>query len=310
MGFVNRSLASLASLTNKFWQFDDGKTAPVNAAFDVDPDTGFASRFRPYPELSGWLPGPIEYASIQNGTSAVNRVDGSAVYNPNGSCRAYNITAVGSTSLASGAVQSVRIHGRTVGVRYRRTATGVPPIFDLVIDGVSYRCDDVSNFTAGSSAAQNSDTSYYGEFIVRDLDDRQHDVSLVVPDSRVTGTNYTLVVLDFLAEKASGYPELPRVGTTTTPAAVPTSAGDIGYATGFSANLLFRGVRKVVYLNTTGADITVTVQRDTAAVAAISVPANRSAEFDFGIPVAFDATTKFKHLASATGVNYTVIGTI
>lgn len=302
--FVTQGIRDLLSGVSPRWfKFNDGGRVPASATLPIDPDTGFIDRLRSYPELVSWLPVAGEYASILNTGASINLNDGNAVYNPDGSCRSIGISIIGSSTRAAGATFITRVFGRSVGVRWRRAGSSPPPIFDLVIDGVAYRCYE--------GVSYGSEATYNGEFVVRDLDERNHDVSLVIPDSGVTSTNYFFMLFGFLAE-GIGWQKRLRGATVSAPAAVPftpAAAGAISYQTA-SAVWPMSAVRKIIYYNTTGADITVTIYRDTTAMTAVLVPANKSAELDFGEPVVFDNVAPFKHLASATGVISTTIGRV
>lgn len=104
---------------------------------------------------------------------------------------------------------------------------------------------------------------------------------------------------------------VPRAATVSAPAAVPTGrAAAVSYACAAASYWRMRAVRKILYYNSTGADITVTFSRDTTAMAVIVVPTGKTAELDFGEPIVFDYSTQFKHVASATGAVYTTLGRV
>lgn len=299
--FVTQGIRDLlAGISPRWFKFSDGGRIPVSGTIPIDPDTGFLDRKHEYPELISWLPVVGEYSSILNTGASINFNDGNSVYNPDGSCRSIGLAITGSTTRTAGATITVRVFGRTVGVRWRRYASGPAPVFDLVIDGVSYRCSDGVN--------RGSEASYNAEFIVRDLDEINHDVSLVVPDSGATGTDYFFMLFGFLVEGASWQKRL-RGATVSTPTEVPQTSTAISYQTA-SAVWPMSAVRKIIYYNPSGSDVTVTIYRGTVAMAAILVQTGKTAEFDFGEPVVFDNVTPFKHIASAASVIYTTIGRI
>lgn len=124
---MTRDIHDLRSSVFPLWfKFFDGGKSPVSATLPIDPDRGFVDRLRAYPALESWLSLPVEYYSVLYGSSSILRVDAAAVWNPGGSCRAYGPTVPGSSKRGSGLHMQVRLHGRTIGVRYKTAAADNP----------------------------------------------------------------------------------------------------------------------------------------------------------------------------------------
>jgi hypothetical protein len=186
-------------------------------------------------------------------------------------------------------------YGRVFGIRHRFDSN-----FSVSIDGVSY-----GEVAGKHSYLVNEGTSISdGESLIiidDSLPDGVHyaEIMVVAPTS---GTN-TVVLFGYLAEERVGYSERPRTNYFIAPASVPTTSTAI--ARGSSPKTL-RSVRKIIYANTTASPITVSVYNNTTIMWTKSVPANDTIEFDFGEKTSVDVT--LKHMASASGVNATVVG--
>ena len=179
--------------------------------------------------------------------------------------------------------------------------------FNLVVDGVPYPCKKpVPTFWDGTSFPYDS-----GEHaaIVNGLPDGNHVGEILVTyDAAFANKN---VFYALLVEQRAGYEPLTRSGYFTTPAAVPFSASTAISFVASGQGSAPRGIRQVIYANTTAAAIAVTVQLGGTTIWAASVPANSATTWDLGLPVVADPTagSSLKHQASATGLNFTIVGT-
>lgn len=232
------------------------------------------------------------FAVSKSASASANFVEAGIIENGDGTGTAISITV---PSGQNGATIRFPFYGRVFGIRHRYDSN-----FSVAIDGVSY--GEVSG--KHTYLVNEGMTVTDGESLIildEDLPDGVHyaEIMVVAPTS---GTN-TVVLYGFLAEARVGYKERQSTNYFVTPAAVPTTSTSVGRNT-YPKTL--RSVRKIIYTNTTASPITITVYSNTTVMWSKSVPANDTIEMDFGERMSVDIT--FKHMASATGVNSTVVG--
>lgn len=241
------------------------------------------------------VPVPIrtgQYTTTQNGTSTINEVAIGVESNEDGSSAALMFSAVAGTNQGCG-IQLIA-YGRVVGIRWRRdTAAANPATFTVTIDGVAYGVPTAPLFL-GQSINLTDGHCYY--VVADNLSDGPHSVGVFVNADPAGGTNRTLIVYGLLLERRAGYGPPLHIQTTTTPVVLTTSATSINRLGGTARAL--RGVRKILYTNTSGSPATVTFQINGTTVWQKSIAAGDSADLDFGALTAMDTT--YKHLASAT----------
>lgn len=219
------------------------------------------------------------------------------------------VTAPVSASFANYASWNLHIRGNVFGLRFDPNyASGNPlyPPIGCLIDGVAYP------ITPGplldSQTYQNAIlSSEWGQIVATDLGDGDHNVSLLFPCT-TTGTQRVWAIYGFLVDGAAGYVPYPRAAIlpTSNPTAVPTSYGTI--SSGFFPNSY--GIRKLLFYNSTGSAIQVSVRWSTNGNPfwSMSVPATSTVELDFTGPVFAVAQQALQFLASGAGVTVSGVG--
>lgn len=244
--------------------------------------------------------GTLTYqANINNGTITDND-DGtsSGLY--------VSATYVTSGTGSSYAASTIRIrfpfYGRVLGLRLRRPASSV----SVSIDGVCYGLLSLSHpyFDAEGLSIYDEMGSY---IVDNNLMDGGHVCELIMP-MPASGTSFTQF-FGFLAEKKAGYSDHTRELFIYSTKALSTTA--IEPDGGTSSSFGGRGFKQIFYTNTTASPITVTIYNNTVQMWQKSIGANDTQAFDFGQLTGiqgFGANGHITHVASATGINATVIG--
>ena len=240
------------------------------------------------------------YAEIIGSATAAQQTTG--VYtNPDGSGSSINV------SVPAGLTQGMRIwvpfYGRAFGIRWRRDTATCPNI-SVIVDGqaVMVATGYSDRLTIEGLTTQMSTDAEARAMTHDHLAGGAHMAEIVIASDPSLTTTITLY--GYLGDERAGYRQLPRLGHLFTTVAVPTTSTEI--ATGRATSLNMRSVRSVVYTNTSGAAVIVTVYNNTTVLWAKSIAAGDSAVLDFGSPIS--ATANLKHMAGAAGVNYSVIG--
>lgn len=198
-----------------------------------------------------------------------------------------------------GARIRVPFYGTVFGVRFRHGSTYTP--FGVSIDGVAYGSFATQHTYLDNEAASLTD----GESLIMvdtDLPDGLHYADIVLT-SQASGTS-ALFLYGLILESRAGYERKLRNQIINATTALTTTQTAISL--GSQASSQVRGVRQVIYTNTTASPITVTIQNNSAILWQKSIAAGDSATFDFGAPTAVSSSQT--HAASATGINATVIG--
>lgn len=217
------------------------------------------------------------------------------------------------TNLNSGVRLYVAFTGRVFGIRFRRD-TNTPDVFSVSVDGVAVG-------VRGKQELMNAEGEGLtdGDGIVithENLSEGAHSAWITL-HGRASGS-WGLELFGYLVEPRSGYKNFARQGGFFKPLATPTSATAIGLVSnpvGFIADpRRLSGLRGIIYYNTTGGALTVTLTCDGATLWAATIAAGASATFDLLMPVGpvswVDAVgeSALKHAASGAGLNYTMIG--
>lgn len=192
---------------------------------------------------------------------------------------------------------SIRVpfYGRSFGLRWRRDSNAGD--FSIAIDGVSYGLiTGQHTYLINESAVLTDGESLV--LITDDLPDGVHYAEIMVSNRATTNA---ILFYGLLLERRAGYSEKPRTKPFLNPIAVTTS--DVVIPKGSNPDSLLT-VEKIIYTNTTASAITVTVNYNGVQMWQKPIPANDSVEFVLGSTINSLTT----HLASATGVNATVIG--
>lgn len=242
------------------------------------------------------------YADLAGGATAAFQTTG--VYsNPDGSATGINISVPAAAD--AGVRLWVPFYGRLFGIRWRRDTGATASGITVTVDGVSTVVQPVvqlDHLTAEGITTQLTDAK--ARAITHDnlTHDGPHVAEIVVA-ANPTG-NATVTLFGYLADTRAGYTPLPRLGHVVSTTTLTTSAVEIPMNRG---NILaFRGLRKVIYTNTTATAATVTVRNGAATMWSAEIPANGTATFD---PGGVGASAAFTHLAStASAINATVIG--
>lgn len=218
--------------------------------------------------------------------------------NPDGTGKQFNISVPAGTN---GHRLYYPFTGRGFGVRFSPLAT--TPDFSVAVDS---EWAQVQSWPAKLALESITTELVYPEAraVTHDHLHRGFHLAELLFPAPASGTS-TWVIFGWLLDRGAGYTEQPRNLIALTPTALTTSDVAISLATGVTGGVL-RGLRKIIYANTTASPITVTVKTASGGTVLWSrpVPANDSIEFDPGGSLAMG----YYHTASATGVNATVIG--
>jgi hypothetical protein len=256
------------------------------------------------------------YAKITNGGSVIS-LDGGYWYNEDGSNTIINLApqAYSATSGNNGVGVKFNFFGPVFGIRWLRNASTPAPC--CVVDGIAY------GFPQGAGALKFDNLSGSGTdqeccwIVADDLPTTRpdgsalaHTATIYLP-SQQSGQNF-IYFFGLLVSRHAGYSEKPRMSGMTYSGAVPTSSTAIKRMN-VAGDQQPRGVRTILYANTTASPVTVTVTVNLAqgigsqtTVWTKSVPANDTVTLDLSAATAIEST--LSHSASASGVNYTVIG--
>lgn len=224
----------------------------------------------------------------------------STQYDADGGNYAFLIQAGSSSTQSQHAGITFNFYGRALGIRYKRESTVAP--FSVVVDGVAYGFPNPRQQFHNIFAGLMDGDSLW--LVADDLrDDICHTAQVWMTPDGVTAARVD--ILGILVERRVGYQESTRVLFNGTPTTLGTSAASISL--GASTDRAARGIRKIMYCNTTASPVTVTIKTGSTAVWSRSVPANDVIEFDPGGP--FPLQMDYTHLASAAAsVNATVYG--
>lgn len=181
---------------------------------------------------------------------------------------------------------------------------------DFILDGRPYAGPDPRYRFLDDLTPQSSVEQEWHYIIENDLppvpDGRPHTLDIVVTADVAGATTQTVRVYGLLLERRLGLTEAPRVAEPITPTAVPTSSGFIASGqSGASSVRVFRGTWQIVYTNTGGSPATVTVTDNSVTAWAKSIAAGDSATLDFRT---LTNIAGWKHVASAAGINCTIVG--
>lgn len=209
----------------------------------------------------------------------------------------------------------VPFYGSTFGVRWRADS-GIVNVtnIDVVVDGDAVGVDctwppgpypTLSGFNIASNEAM--------AITHRDLATTGLHMAEIIINGPTTGATAVIVLHGILVDAAAGYVQLPRLSAIPSAVALTTTAVEIDTSR-TNAQQAARGIRKVYYINTTAAPITVDIQFNTVSfkriILAATGTAGDSAEWDPGMTVgpmvASGGVALLKHKASAVGVNATV----
>lgn len=201
------------------------------------------------------------------------------------------------SGLMSGAKVKIPFYGRAFGVRVQNDVNTLP--FDVLIDGVSYTTNPKL------SLSPNFGTDYECLLLIDDgLSDGLHYAELDFA-SPTTGTS-SWTLLGLLLDSRAGYEHPKRLLYQVSAGAVPISDTVVWNSSIRTLN----GIRKVIYANTTGSPIQVTVKNNSGGniVWTKNIQGNDSIELDFGDVTTI--TTFMTHMAASAGINATVIGSV
>lgn len=248
-----------------------------------------------------WVPIRNSDYVIENTGSTASFAESGFDYNMDGSGQGINIS-VPATS-GNGVRIWVPFAGRIFGVRWRLLSSAADR-FTVVVDGVpvqvSGRPDRLvsEGITISSLASQ-------GIAITHDnLDPTKQHTAEIIVTADVGGSARALTLFGWVLDKQAGYPEPRRVDyISVVPTACPTSATAVSTGT---AGSKVKGIRQIRYYNSSGGSLDVTVNYNGTAFWKTTLAAGGCAELTF--PELVPINSLFTHLASGSGVVFTVIG--
>jgi hypothetical protein len=229
---------------------------------------------------------------IGSGTAPIGAVNS----NTDGTQRCINVTVPAVTSGATSCVVIERtLHGRRVGIRFRRNNSGTLPPFTVFVDGVPYEVRQTANRRHAATVLAASD--FEALFLIADdLGEGPHNVRVVIAGDVIGGSSRSLIFHGWIADRAAGYE--PRRGVTlstsgvviTTTATVPTLTNPSGL------------IRKMFFHNPDTVTRKVTVSIGSTDIIKVrDIPAGQSDELDFGEPVdAVASSVRWKADAKTT----------
>jgi hypothetical protein len=195
-------------------------------------------------------------------------------------------------------------YGNAFGVRWDRNFDVTQNDFGVMIDGESFYVP-AARSQWDTQLTYNTPDGENRHVVARDLGDGLHWADLVFPANQ-SGTTLKWLLYGYLVERRASY-ETPFRGrqimsqTTLTTTATAINMGSI-------VGRQPRGVRQIVYSNTSAATATVTLQYSGATFWTKSIAAGDTQAFDAGDVFTADFT-QIKHFAgAASAVQATVIG--
>lgn len=215
--------------------------------------------------------------------------------NPDGSGNAFWMRVTGT---GQGARCFVPFRGTTLGIRYLIPAATT--VISVGVDGDQVPVDlNEPEMIAESTTFVGTVGSRVTH---RNLDpDVPHMAELTMV---YEGVNKDATIYGFLLDSAAGYSPAPHRLTAREFIAVGTTRASINIV---SSAHVFGCIQSIMYHNTTGAPITITISDvNSNTLATYSVAANGTEIVDFGGCVA--AARHWYHAASAVGVNATIMG--
>lgn len=248
---------------------------------------------------------PLQYYAELVGTATAAFQTTGVYSNPDGSATGINVSVP--AGLTQGARLWVPFYGQAFGVRWRRDNSATDYI-SVTVDGVPVAVNTGTLPLLEAEGLTTQITDAEARAVTHEhLDPGVHVAEIAVVSDPSTTQSVTLYGL--LLDSRAGYRPLPRVGQVQTASTLTTSAVEIPVGRGTA--LAMRAIRKVLYVNTSAAAVTVTVKNSTNTLKVLYLAATGNAgdcgEFDPGSAIA--ASAAFTHQASAnTAVTATVIG--
>lgn len=265
----------------------------MDICYNINPDQS--------PVATRQLQGDLVCVPLRDSNYYLENVGATVVFQNNGVPYNEDGTMTGLyVSVPQGLSKGVRIrfpfYGRVFGIRHKKTDS--VPDFSVVIDGVAFKVSGEHTYLRLDGATSVVDGEC-GVVVADDLNDGVHYAEIVIY-SKASGAT-TVILTGYLAERRVGYSEKRRVNTLMAAVAVTTSAVAISVGS-FESKI--RYVEKIIFTNTTSSPITVTIAF-TVQIWKKIIPADDTVELDLrGTALTANVTV----MASATGVNYSVLG--
>jgi len=217
--------------------------------------------------------------------------------------------------LNNGAILKFWFYGTIVGLRWWPQYVGDID-FGVLIDGMPY---DILDSDREGNTPMLAETQYYAfnnserlEILAQDLPDGKHQAEIHFPSNLASGAANTAWLLwGFLAERRAGYTDFPRLLDPPSAKTVLTTSAVAVAAEYNNTQNLYRYLRSILYTNTSGSVVTVTLQNSSGIIWQTVLAAQGSA----GCSDVFDPRGRLSynsllaHYASAgSAVNATVMG--
>lgn len=239
---------------------------------------------------------------IENSGSTASYVSAFLNDNPDGTGQGINIS-VPNTS-GSGVRIWVPFAGRMFGVRWRRQGS-TTPVFTVVVDGVPVQVSGRPDRLVDEGLTV-SGLVEQGIAITHDnLDPAIPHYAEIIVTADVGGSARPIVLFGWVLDALAGYQSPPRSHYLIGPTACPTSMTAIPSNAG-GADSATLGFARLTYYNSSGGALDVTVEYNTVTFWKKSIAAGNTEVFDAGGLLAYN--TLFRHMASGSGITFTVIG--
>lgn len=268
---------------------------------------------------------PVSWRNGQystGGTASATLRNESIRNNSDGTCSALSVVVAAWVYSSAEGYATVKFSfaGPTLALRWAKgISTTLPRDFTCVIDGVGYAVDNQVYDPIDGTTAWIRPTGEHCEIIADNLPNTLHTCELVFPAHADQQNRWTL--FGYAVDAITGQQPPPRRLGLCKPQALTTSMAvvDFSHAASSSGENYPLGVRKICYSNSTAGAVVVTLEgfynnATSTTLAVLSVPANGSAEYDFGGLLAVDysavsGSQTLRHkAASNSAITATLIG--
>lgn len=242
----------------------------------------------------------------QIGASSSATYQSSAYFsNPDGSNSSIRV----SLGAAAGAGLQIfyPFYGRAFGVRWSGDESNTMPGFTVTVDGTPVYVDSTypQDLSINGFSATAIKVIEAQQITHENLDPNRLHLATLDFAGGAAGAR-AITIFGLLLDRDAGYVPVPRMLGYTTSTLTTSQAEVQRFRTALGTQ---RGIRSIIYTNTSESPVTVTIMIDSKKVWVKAIPAGDTEVFDPGGPIA--GTALMTHAASAAAsINATVMGVV
>lgn len=237
------------------------------------------------------VPFPSGAGNITAGTATAT--SGASNQNTDGSMAGVTLTVPGGVG-QSATLRCPGVYGRTIGVRWQRTANLTNPPFTLAVNGVAYPIRNTGARKHAATAASGSDREAMFVVSADLLSDGPHTVEVIL-NADPAGASRSIVLYGLLVEASKGYNRPGAVASINSVTAVTASFASVQSST-------VPNIRALYFKNTTAATRTVTLQFSSNDFKVIQLAAAGTAPSPLGNEQPDSATVTFPQSVPLTNL--------